>query len=155
MPTHRLAIIEEIFKIQGIGLLLTRAYYIKATPALLQATAFTSTLLTSESRADPSAKDRKMPSDNNFAFRVLVGRVPLPEYEHKGQSYVESNLWTPYSYQQETTEYVNGEKEVQNFPVTPYEILLRLGAHCETSAFFIYVDGVLVTRVLLEKGETR
>lgn len=96
-----------------------------------------------------------MPSDNNFAFRVLVGRVPLPEYEHKGQSYVESNLWTPYSYQQETTEYVNGEKEVQNFPVTPYEILLRLGAHCETSAFFIYVDGVLVTRVLLEKGETR
>lgn len=96
-----------------------------------------------------------MPSDGHFAFRVLVGNVPLPEYTHEGSYYVESNLWTPFSYQQEVAEYVNGEKEVQKFPVTPYQLLLRLGRHCETSAFFIYVDGILVTKVLLEKGETK
>lgn len=96
-----------------------------------------------------------MPADGNFAFRILVGSTPLPEYVHNGNSYVESNLWTPYSYQQEVCEYVNGEKEVQNFPVTPYKILLKLEAHCETSAFFIYVDGTLVTKALLHKGETK
>lgn len=100
-------------------------------------------------------RDSKMPSDGNFAFRILIGRVPQPEYVHDGSNYVESNLWTPSSYQQEISEVVDGEKEVQHFPVTPYEILLRLGRHCEASAFFIYVDGVLVTKVLLEKGETR
>lgn len=96
-----------------------------------------------------------MPSDGNFAFRILVGTVPQPEYTRGDSTYVESNLWTPASYQQEVSEYVDGEKEVQHFPVTPYQILLRLSKHCDTSAFFIYVDGVLVTRVLLEKGETR
>ena len=96
-----------------------------------------------------------MPSDGSFAFRVLVGNVPLPEYLQNGETYVESNLWTPYSYQQEVSEYVNGEKEVQNYPVTPYKLLLKLGSHCETSAFFIYVDGVQVTKALLNKGETK
>ena len=79
----------------------------------------------------------------------------MPEYSHGEHTYVESSLTTPYSYQQEVTELVNGEKETQNFPVTPYRILLKLGHHCEASAFFIYVDGVQVTKVLLEPGETK
>lgn len=96
-----------------------------------------------------------MPSDGNFAFRVLVGSRALPEYTCSGETYVESNLWTPYSYQQEVSEIVNGEKEAQKFPVTPYKLVLRLGAHCDTSAFFVYVDGTLVTKVLMGKGETK
>ena len=96
-----------------------------------------------------------MPSDGNFAFRVLVGGRALPEYAFNGETYVESNLWTPVSYQQEVSEIVNGEKETQKFPVTPYQIVLRLGPHCDTSAFFIYVDGIQVTKVLMGKGETK
>ena len=97
-----------------------------------------------------------MPSDGMFAFNVLIGGYPLPEYTHEGHVYVESNLYTPFSYDQEISELVNGEKEVQSFPVTPYQLLLRLSAEAdEASAFFIYVDGVMVTKVLLEKGESR
>ncbi len=96
-----------------------------------------------------------MPSDGHFAFRVMVGSRALPEYTCNGETYVESNLWTPFSYQQEVSEIVNGEKEAQKFPVTPYKLVLRLGPHCDTSAFFIYVDGTLVTKVLMNSGETK
>ena len=97
-----------------------------------------------------------MPSDGMFAFHVLMGGYPVPEYTHEGQVYVESNLYTPFSYDQEVSELVDGEKEVQNFPVTPYQLLLSLSHEAdEASAFFVYVDGVLVTKVLLEKGESR
>lgn len=96
-----------------------------------------------------------MPSDGHFGFVVLVGGVPVPEYDKDGRLFVESNLWTPFSYQQEVTELVNGEKEVQSYPVTPYQLLIRTGPQCEKSAYFVYVDGVLVTKVLLERGEFR
>lgn len=96
-----------------------------------------------------------MPSDGTFAFNVLLGGYPVPEYAHDGEVYVESNLYTPLSFEQEISELVNGEKEIQNFPVTPYQLLIRLSAQTEASAFFVYVDGVMVTKVLLETGESR
>lgn len=97
----------------------------------------------------------KMPSDGQFGFTVLIGGIAMPEYEKDSCLYVESNLWTPFSYKQELVELVNGEKEVQTVPVTPYRLLLRTGPRCENSAFFVYVDGVLVTKLLLGKGEQR
>lgn len=96
-----------------------------------------------------------MPSDGQFGFTVLIGEFPVSEYAKDGHTYVESNLFTPFSYQQEVTELVNGEKEVQSYPVTPYQLLIRSGPNCEKSAFFVYVDGVLVTRLLLERGQYR
>lgn len=96
-----------------------------------------------------------MPSDGHFAFSVLIGGQRVPEYHKDGCVYVESDLWTPFSYEQEVKELVNGEVEVQSYPVTPYQLFLQLGPNEEKSAFFIYVDGVLVNKVLMEKGECR
>ena len=103
-------------------------------------------------RTDSSAE---MPSDGQFGFTILVGGTPVPEYRKDGRVFVESNLWTPFSYKQEVVEFVNGEKEVQSYPVTPYQLVLRVGPHCENSAFFVYVDGVQVTKLLLGKGQYR
>lgn len=96
-----------------------------------------------------------MPSDGYFGFAVLIAGRPVPEYVKDGRVYVESDLNTPFSFNQETTELVCGEKEVQKTPVTPYQVLVHLAPHCETSAIFIYVDGVRVTKLMLEKGQSR
>ena len=45
-----------------------------------------------------------MPSDSNFGFSVLIAGLPVPEYHHEGKVYVESNLWTPVSYNQRVRE---------------------------------------------------
>ena len=50
-----------------------------------------------------------MPSDSNFGFSVLIAGLPVPEYHHEGKVYVESNLWTPVSYNQRVRELAYGE----------------------------------------------
>jgi len=96
-----------------------------------------------------------MPSDSFFGFSILIAGRPVPEYLKDGRVFVESNLWTPFSYNQETEEYVSGERETQKCPVTPYQIMVHLAPHCETSVVFIYVDGVRVTKMILERGQSR
>lgn len=96
-----------------------------------------------------------MPTDSFFGFSVLIAGRPVPEYVNEGRVYVESNLYTPFSYNQHTEELVNGEKEVQKCPVTPYQIFIQMAPHCEMSVIFIYVDGVRVTKLMLEKGQTK
>eukprot|EP00731_Ephydatia_muelleri_P030620 Em0022g134a len=96
-----------------------------------------------------------MPSDGTFGFRVLVAGQPIPEYSKDGKVYVESDLCTPVSYYQEVEEFANGERELQRTPVTPYKLLIHLGPLCETSAIFVYVDGVQVARFVIEKNQTR
>lgn len=96
-----------------------------------------------------------MPSDGYFGFTVLIAGRPIPEYLHDGRVYVESNLSTPFSFNQQLEEVVDGEKEVQNCPVTPYQLFIQLAPHCDTSVVFVYVDGVRVTKLLLEKGQSK
>ena len=50
-----------------------------------------------------------MPSDGNFGFSVLIAGLSVPEYHHEGKVYVESNLWTPVSYNQLVRELAYGE----------------------------------------------
>ena len=50
-----------------------------------------------------------MPSDGNFAFSVLIAGLPVPEYHHEGKVLIESNLWTPVSYNQRVRELAYGE----------------------------------------------
>ena len=85
-----------------------------------------------------------MPTDGNFGFSVLIADLPVPEYTKDGHTYVESNLWTPVSYQQSIREYAYGEVEEQSWPVTPYTIRVFTEPHCTLSWFDIYVDGVIV-----------
>ena len=42
-------------------------------------------------------------------FSVLIAGLPVPEYHQDGKVYVESNLWTPVSYNQRVREMVYGE----------------------------------------------
>ncbi len=85
-----------------------------------------------------------MPTDGNFGFSVLIAGLPVPEYTKDGHTYVESNLWTPVSYQQSIREFAYGEVEEQSWPVTPYTIRVFTEPHCTLSWFDIYVDGVKV-----------
>ena len=67
-----------------------------------------------------------MPSDGNFGFSVLIAGLPVPEYRHEGKVYVESNLWTPVSYNQRVRELAYGEvgsKSSYKNPVTLLSIL--------------------------------
>lgn len=96
-----------------------------------------------------------MPSDTFFGFSILIAGRPVPEYVKDGRVYVESNLYTPFSYSQKTEQLVNGEMEIESTPVTPYQLLIRLAPHCEDSAIFVYVDGVLAVKFMLEKGKSK
>ena len=98
-----------------------------------------------------------MPSDNFFGVSVLIAGRPVPEYAYakEGRVYVESNLYTPFSYYQKTEQVVNGEVEIESAPVTPYQVQVRLAAHSESSAIFVYVDGVLASKFMLEKGQAK
>ena len=96
-----------------------------------------------------------MPNESDYGFSILVAGRPIPEYVQVGRVYVESNLHTPFSYTQQIEEQVNGEKELQMSPVTPYQVFVHLAPHCKRSALFIYVDGILVTKLLLEKAQSK
>ena len=96
-----------------------------------------------------------MPTSVSFGFSVLIAGRPVPEYVKDGRVYVESNLWTPFSYNQVTEELVNGEQEVQKCPVTPYQLFIHLAPHSQDSAIFVYVDGVQVTKMMIEKGQSK
>ena len=85
-----------------------------------------------------------MPTDGCFGFSVLVAGLPVPEYTKDGETYVESNLWTPASYQMSIREFAYGEVEEQKWPVTPYTIRVCTEPHCPLSWFDVYVDGVKV-----------
>lgn len=85
-----------------------------------------------------------MPTDGCFGFSVLVAGLPVPEYTKDGETYVESNLWTPASYQMSIREFAYGEMEEQKWPVTPYTIRVYTEPHCPLSWFDVYVDGVKV-----------
>jgi len=93
-----------------------------------------------------------MPSDGNFGFSVLIAGLPVPEYLQDGKVYVESNLWTPVSYNQRVREMVYGEIEEQEWPVTPYQIRVYTYPHCPQSWFDVYVDGVKVGWRVLAGG---
>ena len=54
-----------------------------------------------------------MPSNDKFSMEILVGDAAIPEYNKKEFVYVESNLYTPVSYQQSVCDKVNGEEEKQ------------------------------------------
>ena len=55
-----------------------------------------------------------MPGNSDFGFKILVGGIPLKEYQHAdGPCFVECNLSTPVSYKQTTCELINGETESQ------------------------------------------
>lgn len=95
-----------------------------------------------------------MPSDGNFSFSVLIGGMAVPEYHQDGKIYIESNLWTPVSYEQEVRERVGDEMEVQKWPVTPYEVSVRSGPLSEESWFCLYVDGTRVGTRVLGHGNT-
>lgn len=96
-----------------------------------------------------------MPSDDFFGFSVLVAGRPIPEYAKDGRVYVESNLYTPFSYYHKTEQLVNGELEIESVPVTPYQLQIRLAPHCEDSAVFVYVDGVLASKFMLEQAQSK
>ena len=96
-----------------------------------------------------------MPSDDFFGFSVLIAGRPVPEYAKDGRVYVESNLYAPFSYRQKTEQLVNGEMEIESAPVTPYQVQIRLASHCEDSAVFVYVDGVLASKFMMEQAQSK
>eukprot|EP00058_Branchiostoma_floridae_P019063 XP_002604552.1 hypothetical protein BRAFLDRAFT_79414 [Branchiostoma floridae] len=63
-----------------------------------------------------------MPYNSEFSFSVLVGGHAIPEYGTGGQVFVESNLYTPASYREKEEVDVDGQTEVNEWPVTPYMI---------------------------------
>ena len=72
-----------------------------------------------------------MPSNGQFGFSILVGGQALPEYQHPEDNtrmLVESILWSPVTYWLSVKEYCRAseEMETQKWPVTPYEIKVRL-----------------------------
>ena len=96
-----------------------------------------------------------MPSAEHFSFSVLIGGVAVPEYYKDGKTYIESNLYTPVSYDREEREQVGDELEVQKWPVTPYQVLVRSGPLTEKSCYRLYIDGVKVGGVVLENGQSK
>ena len=96
-----------------------------------------------------------MPTDTKFSFSVLIGGRPVPEYKQNEEYMIESNLFTPYSYKQEVRELVSGELEVQEWPVTPYEVQVFLLPKMPTSWFELFIDGVKVQKFILKGGQNR
>ncbi len=95
-----------------------------------------------------------MPTDGNYSFCVLIAGLPVPEYDHDGKVYIESNLWTPVSYQQRVSEMVYGELEEQQWPVTPYQVKVQTRPHCPQCWYEVHVDGTRVGQTVLKGGET-
>ena len=63
-----------------------------------------------------------MPSNGRISLSVQIGNIAVPEYHKDGIHYVECDLFTPYSYDQEVRELAYGEIEIQKWPVTPYTV---------------------------------
>ena len=97
----------------------------------------------------------KMPTNSNFSFSVQIGNHDVPEYEKDGELYVESNLFTPFSYEQEVRELVCGEVEVQKWPVTPYTVKVTLHPGQDASAMHLSIDGVRICNCVLKEGGTQ
>ena len=96
-----------------------------------------------------------MPSDLHFSFSVLIGGVAVPEYYKDGKTYIESNLYTPFSYDREEREQVGDELEVQKWPVTPYQVSVKSGLLSDKCWYNLYIDGVEVGETVLENGEVK
>ena len=96
-----------------------------------------------------------MPSDVYFSFSVLIGSIPVPEYHKDGKIYIESNLFTPVSYEREERELTYGEMEVQKWPVTPYHVSVRSGPLSGKCWYRLYVDGLEVGQAALGNGEAK
>ena len=93
-----------------------------------------------------------MPTNGRIGFSVRIGGSDVPEYYKDDQYYIESNLFTPFSYRQEVRELAYGEMEVQEWPVTPYEVSVNLSPNEDTSSVQLIIDGVVVDTVILERG---
>ncbi|XP_041359761.1 uncharacterized protein LOC121376049 [Gigantopelta aegis] len=96
-----------------------------------------------------------MPSNEDFTFNLTVGGVKLPEYEKDGSCYVESCLFTPYSYNMTVEEQVGDEKEVQSWPVTPYQLKIMANPSSPRCYYRVFVDGHHVKSCSIRPGETR
>ncbi|XP_067663384.1 high mobility group nucleosome-binding domain-containing protein 5-like [Haliotis asinina] len=94
-----------------------------------------------------------MPSNKDFTMSVLVGGVELPEYTKDGMYFVESNLFTPVSYNVHLEEEVQGEMEAQSWPVTPYQIRVAAKSNTPYSYYKIYVDGQKASQVAVHPGK--
>ncbi|XP_048240710.1 sodium/potassium/calcium exchanger 1-like [Haliotis rufescens] len=94
-----------------------------------------------------------MPSNKDFTMSILVGGVELPEYTKDGTCFVESNLFTPVSYNVHLEEEVQGETEAQSWPVTPYQIRVAAKSNTPYSYYKIYVDGQKASQVAVHPGK--
>ncbi|XP_046561907.1 dentin sialophosphoprotein-like, partial [Haliotis rubra] len=94
-----------------------------------------------------------MPSNKDFTMSILVGGVELPEYSKDGTCFVESNLFTPVSYNVHLEEEVQGETEAQSWPVTPYQIRVAAKSNTPYSYYKIYVDGQKASQVAVHPGK--
>ena len=89
----------------------------------------------------------------DFTFNVLVFGLPMPEYHQDGRVFIESNLFTPVTYNLRARQMVNGELREHECPVTPYQVRVSTNALCQKSLFRLYVDGVLVNWSVFGKGK--
>ncbi|KAJ8321480.1 hypothetical protein KUTeg_000969 [Tegillarca granosa] len=96
-----------------------------------------------------------MPSNEDFNLQILVGPSVLPEYQHDGQTYVESNLFTPYSYKQQAQQLVSGEVEAQKWPVTPFMISIEAKPNTPPCYYRVSIDGQKVKGISLYRCEKR
>ena len=96
-----------------------------------------------------------MPTNGKVTFTVMIGGRDVPEYYKDEQYYVECNLFTPFSYKQEVRELVYGEVEVQEWPVTPYEVKVYLHPEEEMSSLVLYIDGVRVGTKIIKGGSSQ
>ena len=97
-------------------------------------------------------KTQIMPCNGRLSLGVVIGGVPVPEYYKDGLFYVESNLFTPFSYEQEVRELAFGEIEIQKCPVTPYEVRVDLNPCEQTSWLQLIIDGVVVESIVMCPG---
>ncbi|XP_078590454.1 uncharacterized protein LOC144870344 [Branchiostoma floridae x Branchiostoma japonicum] len=96
-----------------------------------------------------------MPYNSEFSFSVLVGGHAIPEYGSGGQVFVESNLYTPASYREKEEVVVDGQTEVNEWPVTPYTIEITTKPLAPLARYTVSVDGFVVTKIPLAGGQTR
>ncbi|XP_021340062.1 uncharacterized protein LOC110441277 [Mizuhopecten yessoensis] len=96
-----------------------------------------------------------MPTNQDFTLSIRVGGTTLPEYHKYEVCYIESNLFTPFSYQQEYSEIIQGENETQKWPVTPFVIAIQGKTTVPQSYYRVFVDGQLVKKMSIPQGKTR
>ncbi|XP_078675075.1 uncharacterized protein LOC144912987 isoform X1 [Branchiostoma floridae x Branchiostoma belcheri] len=104
-----------------------------------------------------------MPSNAEFGFSVLVGGHVIPEYQKDREVFVETNLYSPVSYKEKVVSshrkveeiVVDGQTEVNEWPVTPYTIEITTHPHAPLARYTISVDGFIVTKVVLTGGQSR